>query len=55
MRDALIYGIELLVGIACVAAGVAAWKRGTWLALVLVGLGVLAAGHAIWAWFLRAG
>lgn len=53
MRDALVYGIETIVGLACVLAGIAAWNRTRWLGVLLIGLGVLAIGHAAWAWFIR--
>jgi hypothetical protein len=52
MRDALVYGIEMLVGVACAVAGGATFKRSRVLGVLLIALGVLAVGHAAWAWFL---
>lgn len=50
VRDAIVYGIELFVGLACVGAGVAVWRRSRYFGAGLMGLGILAIGHALWAW-----
>ncbi len=49
MGRALTYGIELAVGLGCLAASVPAWRipRLRWLAAVLAIAGAVAAGHAL--------
>jgi hypothetical protein len=50
VADALTYGIELLVGLACMAAAIPAWRHGgplRWLAAVLVVAGLAAGAHAL--------
>lgn len=50
MSDLVTYGIELGVGIACLALVVPAWRRDGWLRWIAVGLsvaGVVAVVHAV--------
>jgi hypothetical protein len=49
VRDALTYVIELAVGTASLAAGIAAWRSSAprWLAIALVVAGIAACAHAV--------
>jgi hypothetical protein len=49
MTDALTYAIELAVGTASLAAGIAAWRSSAprWLAIVLAIAGIAACAHAV--------
>jgi hypothetical protein len=50
MRDAIVYGIELAVGVACGVVAVGAWRRGLRVVGIVAGAGALAAcAHAAWA------
>ena len=50
MRDAVVYGIELAVGLACGVVAVGAWRRGLRAVALVAGAGALAACiHAVWA------
>jgi hypothetical protein len=50
MHDAVVYGIELAVGLACGVAAVGAWRRGLCVVGLVAGAGALAACvHAVWA------
>jgi hypothetical protein len=50
MHDAVVYGIELGVGLACAVAAVGAWRRGLRWVGIVAGLAALAAVvHALWA------
>jgi hypothetical protein len=50
MHDAVVYGIELAVGLACAAAAVGAWRRGLRSVAIVAGAAALAAvAHAGWA------
>jgi hypothetical protein len=50
MRDAVVYGIELAVGLACGFVAVGAWRRGLRAVGIVTGAGALAAcAHAVWA------
>ena len=50
MSDALVYGTEIAVGVACGITGVILVQRKAWLfGGILATLSLLAVGHAIWA------
>jgi hypothetical protein len=50
MREAVVYGIELAVGLACAVAAVGAWRRGLRAVGVVAGAAAIAAiVHALWA------
>jgi hypothetical protein len=51
VSDALTYATELAVGLGCLAAAVALWRRGSLraLAVVFAAGGAAAAAHAGWA------
>jgi len=51
VSDALTYATELAVGLGCLAAAVALWRRGSFhaLAVALAVGGVAATAHAAWA------
>jgi hypothetical protein len=50
MRDAVVYGVELAVGLACGVAAVGAWRRGLRAVGLAAGAGAFAACvHAVWA------
>jgi hypothetical protein len=47
--DAVTSLVEIGVGIACVLAGLATWRRRRWLAVVLAVLGIVAVLHGVLA------
>jgi hypothetical protein len=48
MRDAVVYGIELAVGAACLVLAAGAWRRGLrWAAALSALAGVAAVAHAL--------
>ena len=50
MHDAVVYGIELGVGLACAVAAVDAWRRGLrWVGIVAAAAAIAAIVHAVWA------